>query len=402
MSTPTSHAVAAAPLRRKLAEELAAEGLLSDPGWRAAARAVPRHAFTPGFYLQAGAAEDGLPVWEPVTAATDPDRWLRTVYTDTTLVTQFDGDEPDWEHPAPRTGGTPTSSSTLPSLVLRMWLDAELRPGHDVLEIGTGTGYSTALACQWLGDEGDIVSLEVDPRRAAQAAEALYGCGYRPGLAVADGLYGYWPYAPYDRIVAACSVRSIPAGWIAQSRPGGKILSTLSGWLNGSARALLTVADPVAGTAEGPLLDGTISFMLARTHLPPAPGSPGHWQGLLDGPPRLARHAPARITPTDEATFFARFLAQLAAPHAVMSTVGDTVYFTDPVTGSAASLTPQGGDWVVRQGGRAALWDAIEAALDAWDAAGEPGPGHFRVRVEPDRQEVYLPGVPALAFRLPQ
>ncbi|WP_216651536.1 hypothetical protein [Actinomadura litoris] len=72
----------------------------------------------------------------------------------------------------------------------------------------------------------------------------------RVGLAVANGLYGYWPHAPYDRIVAACSVRTVPEAWLAQTGPGGKILTPLAGWLYGYARVLLTTT----GTAEGPAL----------------------------------------------------------------------------------------------------------------------------------------------------
>ncbi|WP_394346791.1 hypothetical protein [Streptomyces dangxiongensis] len=72
---------------------------------------------------------------------------------------------------------------------------------------------------------------------------------------MADGLYGYWPEAKSDRIVAACSFRAVPPALLAQVRPGGKILLTLSGWLHGYARVLLTVAED--GTAEGQLLGDT-------------------------------------------------------------------------------------------------------------------------------------------------
>ncbi|WP_207936445.1 hypothetical protein [Actinomadura sp. KC216] len=108
-------------LRQSLADVLAEDGLLSDPAWRHVVETVPRHRFVPGFYTDSGTrSEDGLTVWEPVTASTDPDRWLREVYRDQTLITQFDGDEPNWNRPGPRVGGAPTSSSTLASLVLRM------------------------------------------------------------------------------------------------------------------------------------------------------------------------------------------------------------------------------------------------------------------------------------------
>jgi methyltransferase of ATP-grasp peptide maturase system len=390
---------AAVPLRTELGGHLTAE-LGLDGRWRHAVETVPRHRFVPGFYLCSDrAADNGLPLWEPVTAAIDPARWLTAIYQDRTLNTQFEGVEPDWRHPAVQIGGSATSSSTLPSLVLRMWADADLYSDHTILEIGTGTGYSTALACEALGDDADITSVEVDPHRLEQAARTLYGLGYGPAVATADGLYGYWPHAPYDRIVAACSVRKIPATWTAQTRPGGKILTTLSGWMHGYGRVLLTVAGD--GSASGPLLPGTISFMAARVHQPPNPGSPGHWKHLLTGPARHARHSPARLDEATEESFYARFIAQLAAPNAVMTWMDGDTYLIDPLSASVALLEPDGDDWMIRQAGPSALWDDISAALDAWDIAGNPGLGEFRMHVVGDQQRIELPGVPALSFTLP-
>lgn len=216
------------------------------------------------------------------------------------------------------------------------------------MEVGTGSGYSTALACERLGSAG-ITSIDVDPHRLETAANALYGCGYTPTLAMADGLYGYWPEAKFDRIVAACSFRAVPPALLAQARPGGKILLTLSGWLYGYARVLLTVAGD--GTAEGQLLGGTVSFMSARTHAAPAFGNPAHWASGLPEKPRSARHSPERVSAATEVAFHLRFLAQCAVPDAQMTTVGEVVHLVDVVTGSAATLTPDDGAWQVREGG---------------------------------------------------
>ncbi|SNS89772.1 methyltransferase, ATP-grasp peptide maturase system [Actinomadura meyerae] len=386
-----------APDPARLRAELAARLAVDDPAWRKAVEVVPRHRFVPGFYADSGErSEDGLTVWEPVTETIDRARWLAAVYSDTTLITQFDGDETDWSRPLPRTGGTPTSSSTLPSLVVRMWADAELQDGHNVLEIGTGTGYSTALACERLGDNGDVTSVEVDNRRLNHAAAALYDCGYAPDLAVADGLYGYWPCAPYDRIVAACSVRTIPRAWLAQTRPGGKILTTLSGWLYGYARVLLTVQDD--GTAEGPLLPGTISFMAARVQERPEPGNPAHWASLNpEAETRTVRHAPERLDEATEDGFSRRFLAQLAAPNAQIATLNGATHLIDVTTGSTAVFTPDG----VRQTGPLRLWDAIEKTWDAWDQVDRPALDTFRLSIAGGAQRIYHPTTPALSFALP-
>jgi protein-L-isoaspartate O-methyltransferase len=231
MTLPADPESDAAPLREAMTSALAEKGVLADPAWREAVQTVPRHRFVPGFYLPVDERdEQGLTVWEPVTAELDYGRWLAAAYSDTTLITQFDGDEPDWKDPQGRHGGAPTSSSTLPALVVRVWTDADITEGYTLLEIGTGTGYSTALACEHLGS-ADVTSIEADSHRLDQAAGALFGLGYTPTLAMADGLYGYWPEAPFDRIVAACSFRAVPPALIGQVRPGGKILLTLSGWL---------------------------------------------------------------------------------------------------------------------------------------------------------------------------
>ncbi|TQE15328.1 SAM-dependent methyltransferase [Streptomyces ipomoeae] len=399
MTMPADLETDAARLREAMAKALAENGVLADPAWRAAVETVPRHRFVPGFYLPANERDgQGLMAWEPVTAELDHGRWLAAAYSDATLITQFDGDEPDWKQPSARHGGAPTSSSTLPSLVLRMWEDADLQDGHTVLEIGTGTGYSTALACERLGSAA-ITSIEVDGRRLDQAASALYGCGYTPTLAVADGLYGYWPEAKYDRIVAACSFRAVPPSLLTQARPGGKILLTLSGWLYGYARVLLTVADDCA--AEGTLLPGTVSFMSARIHAAPAFGNPAHWSSGLPETGRAAKHSPERITAATGEAFHLRFLAQCAASDAQLVTVGETVHLVDVVTGSAATLTPVDGRWEVRESGPVKLWERIETVLSAYDEAGRPGPETFSLHVYGGGQHLRHPHMPSLPLPRP-
>ncbi|WP_017582493.1 ATP-grasp peptide maturase system methyltransferase [Nocardiopsis valliformis] len=384
-------------LRIQLVRDLTEQGYLPDQHWRKAFEAVPRHVFVPGFYLR---SEDqptdpaGVPVWEPVTERTDPERWLSAAYSDQTLITQFDGQEPDWTNPEVRHGGVFSSSATLPSLVATMWDDAQIADGHRVLEIGTGTGYSTAVLCERVGSD-NVVSVDVDGDRLAQAHRALSECGYTPSLVESDGLFGWRPGAPFDRVVAACSMRHIPQTLLNQTRAGGKILATLSGWLGGNARVLLTVDEH--GHGVGPLLAGTISFMSARLHAPPRFGDPRQWARMVeDAPTRSAVLAPERISGANLESFFPHFLAQCAVPHAQSVLLEESTLLVDVTSGSVALVEPSKDDgWQVRQAGPVRLWDQIESALESYNRAGRPAQESFRVRADDTGQWVEHPEMPS-------
>src|SRR5882757_6028492 len=190
MSTRTDLGAGAAR-RRVLANELASSGDLRSSAWRAAVEAVPREAFLGGRVYRP-VARSGPNWWEPVTPEqVGQDYWLDLAYQDVTWVTQLDGT--DAQGP-PR--GIPTSSSTMPSLVVRMLEDLDVRDGDRVLEIGTGTGYSTALLARRLGGEL-ATSVEIDPGVAARAAGALRETGYAPHLVRGGGRAGYSERAPY-------------------------------------------------------------------------------------------------------------------------------------------------------------------------------------------------------------
>ena len=186
-------------LRQDLARELAARGLLTDPAWRAAVEAVPRELFLGDAVFRPSETR-----WEPVRREQlDEDEWLRMVHSDTTWVTQVDGTGAR-EAVAP-VAGRPTSSGTLPSLVVRTLELAGVRDGHRVLEIGTGTGYSTAVLCHRLGGE-NVYSVEYDETVAAAAARHLRAAGCSPHLVVGDGLRGHQDGADYDTVIATCAV----------------------------------------------------------------------------------------------------------------------------------------------------------------------------------------------------
>lgn len=315
-------------------------------------------------------------------------------YQDETLVTQIAGHDDD--PPDGPVEGAPSSSSTLPSLVVRMLEDLDVRDGNTVLEIGTGTGYSTALMCHRLGS-ANVTSIEVDLDVAARAHTALATAGYRPALVCGDGLTGHPARAPYDRIIATCSVRAIPAPWLDQCRPGGRILTALSGWLYGSAYVSLEVTE--RGHAHGRFMPGTVSFMTARPHAAP----------LLTRLP--AREGTERTTFTGADLlndWTGLFLAQLTAPTACRAMLidddGRTAHvIVDMDTDAYAWLKQvEAGKWTVIEGGPFRLWRSIEETVEAWRQAGAPEQHHFTLDVTPEAQTVrFRTGGHDLAWVLP-
>jgi protein-L-isoaspartate(D-aspartate) O-methyltransferase len=92
-----------------------------------------------------------------------------------------------------------------------------------VLEIGTGCGYQAALLA-WLGR--GVVSIERLQALHEKARENLATC--RPGelrLVHGDGRLGHAPRAPYQSIIAAAGGEALPAAWMAQLAPGGRLVA---------------------------------------------------------------------------------------------------------------------------------------------------------------------------------
>ncbi|MEV7184172.1 ATP-grasp peptide maturase system methyltransferase [Kitasatospora sp. NPDC093102] len=365
----------AARLRASLADGLTEDGILTEPEWSRAARAVPRELFTRSYFLPvAGSVPTGYrPVREGVPG------WLEGVYSDETLITQLDGRTRPDDVIEGTVHGSPSSSSTLPSLVLRMWQQLGAEAGHRVLEIGTGTGYSTALGAHRLGD-ADLTSIEYDPAVGGAAAAALKAAGFAPRLIIGDGLRGDPGGGQYDRLIATCSVRYIPLPWLHQVKPGGRILVTLSGWSYANALALLDVTGP--GQATGRFLPGYTSFMIARPHDRPPRPTPA----LLPGEER-----PSRIDPAKLDDWTGGWVAQLAAPSAERMGAGANQILWDVSTGSQARTAPDpNGGWTVVQRGPVRLWDRVEQAVHRWQAAAEPHQEGFGITVSATGQRVWL------------
>ncbi|NLP05165.1 protein-L-isoaspartate(D-aspartate) O-methyltransferase, partial [Candidatus Fermentibacteria bacterium] len=167
-------------LRSAMVEQQIAARGIRDPLLLRAMEKVPRHVFVPGADA-------------------------RTAYGD---------------FPVPIGSGQTISQPFIIALMIHM---TGLRPGDRVLEVGTGSGYQTAI----LGAMGmDVVSVELRPSLAASARRALEETGLMAGIRMvcADGYDGWPPGAPYRGIIVSAAPPSVPQALVSQLSEGGRMV----------------------------------------------------------------------------------------------------------------------------------------------------------------------------------
>ncbi|MCS0637782.1 methyltransferase domain-containing protein [Streptomyces sp. LP05-1] len=376
--------------RARLAAEMERRGAWPDraPWIRRAAAELPRQAFAP----------DRLWCWDgraytPVDRGEDPDRWAELVYPgpDDATITYV-------------TRGVPGSSLSCEAIVADMLDSLLLEPGHTVLELGSGSGRNAALAARRAGP-GRVTTVEVDEGLAATAAQNLKAVGAEVAVVVGDGAAGRPGGAPYDRVISTYAVDRVPWAWVAQTRPGGRIVTP---WGRLGHVALTVAGD---GRSASGWVQGLAAFMPAR-----GTGGDRSWRRVRgDGPSederpftrdvrRLAADSGNSGTSADgadsDAAVHLGFALRVALPEVRITTAADedgmNAWLHDGDSSWATLSAVGGGRTVADQGGPRRLADELERAWDRWSAAGEPDLYDFGMTVEPGRQYVWCrdPGDP--------
>jgi protein-L-isoaspartate(D-aspartate) O-methyltransferase len=128
-----------------------------------------------------------------------------------------------------------------------------------VLEIGTGSGYQTALLCALAAQ---VFSVERVRQLALQAQQALRAAGVtKASVLLGDGTLGWSDYAPYDAILVAAGGPEIPPPLVEQLAPGGRLLIPLG---NRGAQILTLVERLESGLRQTPLGDARFVPLLGE------------------------------------------------------------------------------------------------------------------------------------------
>jgi protein-L-isoaspartate(D-aspartate) O-methyltransferase len=164
--------------RRRLVESLRARGV-ADERVLSAMEAVPRHCFVPEALRGQAYGDHALPIGEG-------------------------------------------QSISQPLTVARMLEAMDLMGGERVLEVGTGSGYQTALLSKLVRR---VYSIERIRALAARAEKLLAELGCRNVLVqVADGTAGWKAQSPFDAIVVTAGGPSVPPALVEQLAKGGRLV----------------------------------------------------------------------------------------------------------------------------------------------------------------------------------
>ncbi|TDQ05556.1 methyltransferase of ATP-grasp peptide maturase system [Labedaea rhizosphaerae] len=343
------------------------DGALTDPRWITAFLDVPRHVFLPRWFEPEGGKWRAVDDTEP--------GWLDEVYSDRVLVTQLDNDPESWEraHQLGVVPGAPTSSSSQPGIMAVMLEALQVRDGDRTLEIGTGTGYNAALLCHRLGDPL-VSTVDVDASIVAEARAKLDLAGYRPTCVAADGADGLAERAPFDRVLATCSVARIPPPWLAQTTPGGLVVTTLNRPI-GAGLVRVTAGEGATGTGRVLAQDGRFMPLRAQQWADEAPAD------------RTGVRRPTAISATEA--------LQVGRPFEFFA--GLALSGVRPMTlrGHIVLLHPDGsfavpGESTVFEGGPRKLWSLVEQAYEQWLDLDRPTRDRFGITVDGDDQYLWL------------
>lgn len=370
------------------ARRLADQAAPARSRWHPVVAAVPRHVFVPNWWRAAGPAPGpyGSATWQPAYGRADEGAWMAAAYADRSLVTRVAAEHADHARPGEVVAGAPTSSSTLPGLLVQLYRHAELEPGNEVLDVGTGSGYGAALLATRCGGRR-VTSVDVDSYLVEAAAERLDQAELHCRLFTVDAT-GPLPGA-FDRIIASVSVRPVPKSWLAALRPGGRLVTTIAG------TALLLVADATPdGGAQGRIVWDRAGFMTART----GPDYPAETVEAIERAYTAAGEvaAPGRYPVVNVMDSWELWsMLSILAPGVEHDFRQDddgartaVMVHSDGSWARASSPTPDGPAYVHQGGGRR-LWDHLDDLRTRWLTEGSLPVYGARAKVTPDG-EIHL------------
>lgn len=115
-----------------------------------------------------------------------------------------------------------------PLVVAFMLEKMQPEPGEKILDIGSGSGWTTALLSEMVGDKGKVIGIEIIPELVEFGRKNLGKYSFVEkkisDIIQGDGSLGYVDEAPFDKILCSASAEELPKLWKKQLKVGGRIV----------------------------------------------------------------------------------------------------------------------------------------------------------------------------------
>jgi protein-L-isoaspartate(D-aspartate) O-methyltransferase len=148
-----------------------------------------------------------------------------------------------------------------PSLWVYLFDHLDLMPGEQVLHLGCGTGYYTAIVAELVGLAGRVTAVEIDATLAQRARAALVNW---PQVRVIEADGARNSFEPVDAILASAGATHPPLSWLEALRPEGRLLFPMTTLGDGPGAMLLVNRRPEGLAARFLCRAGFIDFQGAR------------------------------------------------------------------------------------------------------------------------------------------